>query len=107
MHDSTKQIEAAHTPEPWRYGPCEQHLDGSVRMCFHLRDHHGYLIDLTYTDANGLRAVACVNACKGINPEAVPDMLSALKRLLSGNDMDNADDWNVARTAIAKAEGRQ
>lgn len=31
------------------------------------------------TEANAHRIVACVNACEGINPEAVPAMLEALK----------------------------
>jgi len=29
--------------------------------------------------ANAQRIVACVNACKGIDPEAVPDLLDALE----------------------------
>ena len=28
-------------------------------------------------EANGRRIVACVNACEGLNPEAVPDLLEA------------------------------
>lgn len=34
-------------------------------------------------DANAERIIACVNACQGINPEAVPDMLEALKAIES------------------------
>jgi uncharacterized membrane-anchored protein len=34
-----------------------------------------------------LRIVACVNACEGINPEAVPDLLETLQDvLLTGGD---------------------
>jgi hypothetical protein len=32
--------------------------------------------------ANAVRIVNCVNACEGINPEAVPDMLGALETAL-------------------------
>jgi len=31
-----------------------------------------------YAEANAARIVACVNACAGINPEAVPEMLAML-----------------------------
>ena len=32
-------------------------------------------------EANARRIVACVNACEGINPEAVPDLLEAAEWL--------------------------
>jgi hypothetical protein len=32
--------------------------------------------------ADSARAVACVNACKGINPEAVPELLAACEAML-------------------------
>lgn len=33
-------------------------------------------------DANAARIVACVNACEGINPEAVPDTVKALEAVI-------------------------
>ncbi len=33
--------------------------------------------------ANAARIVACVNACEGINPEAVPKMLEALRECIT------------------------
>lgn len=64
--------------------------------------------------ANASRIVACVNACEGINPEAVPGLLKALQRLAKRFPTEpicgiDAEEWNAAqqaRAAIAKAEGR-
>ncbi len=64
-----------HTPEPWYYrqgGECVMAPDDWVCIV-HNNDHR---------EANARRIVACVNACKGINPEAVPDLLEALQVLL-------------------------
>lgn len=36
-----------------------------------------------------LRAIACVNACAGINPEAVPDLLAVVEELL-----ESAEYWS-------------
>jgi len=54
------------------------------------------------------RIVACVNACEGINPDAVGDMLEALVEiravaLSEGNDEFAA----IARNAINKARGTE
>ena len=50
------------------------------------------------------RIVACVNGCAGINPEAVPELLSALKSAASfGPSMDDQTITKVM-VAIAKAE---
>jgi len=65
-------------------------------------------------DANSERIVACVNACEGIkNPDAVPEMLKALKQLVGaintivlhkGIGKQNADYlWGIIDEAIAKA----
>jgi len=56
------------------------------------------------------RAVACVNACKGINPDAVPELLAACKGLVDdveGCELDSSmvDARNRAAAAIAKATG--
>lgn len=59
--------------------------------------------------ANAERIVACVNACEGINPEAVPDALAAFKCLVDWVH-NNCEDpactvpLNAARAAITKAE---
>ena len=72
-------------------------------------------------EANAKRIVQCVNACKGINPEAVPEMLNALKEIASKRVYDGwidrgdkfqygyatarKKDIATARAAIAKAKG--
>ena len=58
--------------------------------------------------ANATHIVACVNACKGVNPEAVPDLLAALEACLPVLD-NPAMHWELktARAAIAKAKGIQ
>ncbi len=55
------------------------------------------------------RLVACWNACEGINPEAVPELLRAAKladkRLASGGDLlFDGNTRGLIRAAIAKAE---
>lgn len=53
------------------------------------------------------REQKCVRACEGINPEAVPEMLEALKamkRATSWHDQDRAN--ALANAALAKAEGK-
>lgn len=59
-----------HTPEPW--GPDLGPID---------KDY--YIEPMTLlTTRDYKRARACVNACAGINPEAVPDLLAAAKHAL-------------------------
>lgn len=67
-----------HTPEPWWDESGVAHAKGPSwteenHSCVHpIANQNGTLNDCE-------RAVACVNACAGINPEAVPDMLAALE----------------------------
>ena len=54
------------------------------------------------------RIVSCVNACEGINPDAVPEMLEALKyvakRMSAGDPL--GDSLKVIDYALSKAGGR-
>ncbi len=63
--------------------------------------------------ANVCRIVACVNACAGINPEAVPDLLASVKAGVAMRQTAIVDDDFpemrdrfdlLARAALAKAE---
>lgn len=57
--------------------------------------------------ANAQRIVAFVNACEGINPEAVPEMLEACKAVvenLLGLVVDRQRLVDICINAIAKAE---
>ena len=92
-----------HTPEPWYF-------------------HKGMVVygheEIDIRDeANAQRAIACVNACAGINPDAVPDAVAALRaceialgdKRIGTYNMDSPD-WyekvwearDAARAALAK-----
>ena len=96
-----------HTPEPWNIPTV-----GSGKMIW---DSKGTCIALVRSldnaEANAKRIVACVNACEGINPEAVSDMYAALVHITDAFEI-NIDGahaeaiFNKAKKAIAKAEGR-
>ena len=88
-----------HTPEPWAavrntaYWEIGTEIDGYYAnrigdVCATDPNHP----DAGKQEANATRIVACVNACKGINPEAVPDLLEACKE---------AKEWLVAMTLKA------
>ena len=120
--------QASHTPGPWM-------PDESSGIC-NVTGSHGRSICSTggyqnnaedvrnvraENEANAARIVACVNACEGINPEAVPDMLAALEgtvdcleyiQRLEKETIAPILGWGVraswihaARAAIAKARG--
>ncbi len=91
-----------HTPGPWKmfYGKiCSP-------SCESLGFLSGEFTERSHDLANALRVIACVNACEGINPKAVPDLLKALKeakdQLIA---LCSYDDVPVSIfRAIAKAE---
>ena len=62
-----------HTPEPWYVH--NQSIYGN--------EENGYICTWSGRSADAQRIVDCVNACKGINPVAVPDLLEACKGALS------------------------
>lgn len=75
-----------HTPEPWvavrntAYWEIGTEIDGYYAprigdVCATDPNHP----DAGKQEANATRIVACVNACKGINPEAVPDLLEVAR----------------------------
>lgn len=60
-------------------------------------------------EANAARIVSCVNACAGINPAAVPEIVDALERLLAcacptGMDTETDRAMEQARAALALAK---
>ena len=61
-------------------------------------------------EANTDRIAACVNACKGINPEAVPELLKALREYVERHEAAcnpaGLPEYEQARAAINKAEGK-
>jgi hypothetical protein len=69
-----------YTPEPWTLmdNPCEAFIcsadrDGDLIVAVVI---HGNEL------ANARRIVACVNACAGLNPEAVPKLVTAFSALI-------------------------
>lgn len=82
-----------HTPEPWStHLPVnpksrEELLDVAIAAQVGstlkvIAEAFGQVAQTVFTPAtaNADRIVSCVNACEGINPEAVPELLAACKR---------------------------
>lgn len=95
-----------HTPEPW----CKLNDCGTVKICGPQGDCVAVNIGCSCdNEANADRIVSCINACAGINPEAVPDVVAALREAVNW-----ADGFTVsgvtpvylksARAALAKLE---
>jgi len=94
-----------HTPELW-------YTTGG--MIASEDDPSGKTIAHVGTPADAAHIVACVNACEGIKPAAVKDVLAALCGLLREYDQHIPDDCecprvrqaaDAARAALAKAKG--
>lgn len=114
------QPKPQHTPEPWYVFGSDAIYSGKAGEWF---GNHRRVADCEWTPhdkrpappdaedkANASRIVACVNACAGINPEAVPVMLKALRDLLFFCEEHNPTEtmrevWEAARQAIAEATG--
>ncbi len=91
--------EPKHTPGPWRLeqnGP-------AYNLCSPDRARHfAILVGMIRNQdsehkANAERIVACVNACEGINPDAVPDLLAVLEPLIAyiDNEGPPAKEWKA------------
>ncbi len=76
---------ATHTPGPWRPGKdgqsivCDTPISSRVIGTDHIEHYGGHVVAETVTPNNQDRIIACVNACEGINPGAVKDLLVAAK----------------------------
>ena len=111
------------TPEPWDIQNRGNLHGDSGRVV--VVDRHQMAIarmvdlsEVSYADAR--RIIACVNGCAGINPEAVPELLEALRKLWEFKVQYHRDETaeelldalttqfeglqETARAAIAKAE---
>lgn len=77
----------AHTATPWRaqrhfrtiFAVGANGLTNAVAAALTTTDGMGCACDFEEARANANHIVACVNGCEGINPEAVGDMLEALR----------------------------
>ena len=104
-----------HTPEPWGVWLNPDGCNRGMITDDALARHIVYVVGNTHeAKANGRRIVACVNACAGINPEAVPKLLEALKWAMKQGNLGYAtrtkgntaycDAVDRAVAVIAKAE---
>lgn len=107
--DGVKEVKVGHTPEPWEVGPwITSQFPTPHKVYAIIRGNgrkigsvsvYGRVVDTgeaggrslksggacrttpePEAEANAHRIADCVNACEGINPEAVPDLLEALKK---------------------------
>ncbi len=96
-----------HTPEPWSLDEFYMEYAGGSSVPIispWIQDYFGRG-DRRHEEAaaNMARIVACVNACAGINPEAVPELIRAVDAFLqSGGDPLNTRVQEM-REAIALA----
>ena len=97
-----------HTPEPW---PKPEYFDDEMFSESWQVDNVGAFDNEHDAD----RAVACVNACAGINPEAVSVMLEALRSVRNMHNMLGEEFsaplqfWQVMNsviTTLEKVEGK-
>jgi len=111
-----KMKESKHTMGPWRVGTgTVTRMDCETKtVCGQgivIAEAPAYIQEeRPVRDANAARIVACVNACEGLNPAAIPDLLAAAEEALAlHGDSYTPDDWNSAgralRTAIRAAKG--
>ncbi|HDZ39793.1 MAG TPA: hypothetical protein ENH62_16215 [Marinobacter sp.] len=89
-----------HTPEPW---PEDGKIFGKGVLYICPSPHDGGVFEFI---PNRARIHQCVNACAGINPEAVKDLVKALEAFIETGDGhdDFEDEWPAARAALAKAK---
>jgi hypothetical protein len=109
-----------HTPEPWHVGTMSRTTLGRESTDHYIENDSGYIIAsvshlLSYRKqhrANAERIVACVNACAGLDPTAVPLMYEALCALRSGTIEGfrtyalTSHNAQLIDEALSKAEGR-
>ncbi len=102
---------------PWQTG--ESHNPDWAHEIFGRERHATAMATVHYNNGNdepddidratAKRIVECVNACEGIDPRSIPDMLSALKQIWTecncGARCSRTCDHAIRLNAIAVAEG--
>jgi hypothetical protein len=77
-------MKTKHTKEPWFFTGSTIGIQLLEGVAIDVADVNRWCPGTPLRDedeSNGERIVACVNACAGINPEAVPDLLKACRDL--------------------------
>ena len=98
---------STHTPGPWRF----VRKDAShALVASAFGDEYEnpmiakvWLKGADFSESNALRIVACVNACEGINPEVIPEMVRMLDRLevaLTNSPRFNPHDLGPLKTLV-------
>lgn len=99
----------AHSPEPWDVPDENPFCIGGGPEGTSLGQMSSFHPDVSDAEdaANARRIVACVNACEGINPEAVPELLAFAKDIYEHHDGTFPVGFlkSRLRELIAKAEG--
>lgn len=98
--------EAKHTPEPWDLSCLGAGEEIEALRITGPGDEE--VIPPTYmdtpTEENFKRIVSCVNACEGLNPEAVPELVAKLEHILeywNGADGSAVDALDHILTEVA------
>lgn len=94
-----------HTHTPWR-------IFGGMVDGYGITNKNETIIEQhAFNEVNLRRIVECVNACEGINPKAVPELLEACKAMAEYISQQWGDDWEnrpnhlrLGEQAIAAAE---
>lgn len=92
-----------HTKEPWRQG--KRPRDD---MLFQSGDESQTPIAVFFLDQDRDRTAACVNACAGLNPGAIPEVVEALNWLVHlhmGVSRDGSNNIGEAEWLQAIDEG--
>ncbi len=87
----------SHTPEPWSTGgffasdsgPDTQWVWGKPPPGM----RSGEVVARMVLPANAARIVSCINNCANLNPEAVPDLLEALRDIAAMLNLNDAESY--------------
>ena len=102
--ERTGIMETAHTPGPWDwcrvplYNP-EKPEPGFPAYCTNSVGGEEWIAK---AKANASRVSACIAACKGINPEAVPGLLKAMKRIADDAGVSSMAQIMLFRTHVVR-----
>lgn len=116
MSANTPAPEQAHTQEPWDWSYSGHRMATTYSQPVGIHSGGTQLVGGLFGDvkggkdqakANAERIVACVNACAGLNPSALPDAVKALEEInkTTTSSMSLMHIQRVARAALASLKG--
>lgn len=110
-HNKSVTAPAKHTPERWwRH---DVFADPGTAQIWTDESHGSVMIAITAgadREANAARIVACVNACAGLNPDALPALIAAAEHALVEFDRctmfdANGSAFDALRSALSALRG--